>query len=203
MSTVIKAPEAPLAGVLPLARLSIDQYHRMIESGVLAEDERVELIEGYLVRKMTKNPPHRVAVGLLDDLLTTRMPSGWHVANRDPVTLDHSEPEPDLSVVRGKKTDYRDRHPGPADVALIVEVADSSLAQDRVMAAVYARNRIPVYWIVDINGDSVEVYREPEGSGEAAKYAHRQQFGAGQSIPLIVDGEECAAVPVDDFLSDL
>ncbi len=185
----------------PLARISVDQYHRMIEAGAFAGNDHVELIEGYLVEKMTKNPPHRVALGVLNDLLMARTPDGWHVANQDPITLDNSEPEPDLSVIRGAKQDYRQRHPAPSEVALVVEIADSSLAKDRGMITTYARNRIPAYWIVDINNESVEVYTNPQGSGNSATYADALLVHADESIPYVVRGQVCESIPVRDILS--
>ena len=88
---------------LPIARFSVDQYHRMIESGAFTEDDRLELIEGWVVQQMAKGPGHEYAVGQGEDLLRARVPAGWHVRNQAPITLARSEPEPDLTIVRGDR----------------------------------------------------------------------------------------------------
>src|SRR5439155_21803197 len=111
----------------PIWRLSVEQYHEMARAGILTKDDRVELLEGWLVAKMTKHPPHVIATGLIHDALRVIVPDGWYVSKEDPVTTLDSEPEPDLAVIRGTRRDYRDHHPGPLDVVLVVEVADTSL----------------------------------------------------------------------------
>src|SRR4051794_4925182 len=98
--------------------LSVDQYHAMIRAGVLNQDDPVELLDGLLVQKMPKNPPHRVGVKRLRGALERAVPAGWYVDSQEPVTLSNSEPEPDGMVARGKTEDYAGRHPGPDDVAL-------------------------------------------------------------------------------------
>ena len=109
----------------------------MVASGGIPSRNRFHLINGYLVEKMTQNPPHAVADELCGGELARVLPPGWHVRPAKPVRLPgrDSEPEPDRCVVRGTIHDYEDHHPGPGDVALIVEVADSSLADDRNYAA--------------------------------------------------------------------
>src|SRR5207247_5767280 len=115
---------------VPIYRLTVEQYRAMAEAGILTEDDPVELLEGWLVRKMTKNPPHVVATGLVRRTLEQLLPSGWYVAVQDPISMADSDPEPDVAVVRGEVRDYLDRHPGPQDVVTVVEVADTSLKQD-------------------------------------------------------------------------
>ncbi len=119
-------------------RLTVDQYDQIVEHGILPETNRFELIEGKLVEKMTKKPPDSVVTGLCLDALDQVLPTpaggpGWHTRQEQPVRIPsrRSEPEPDVSVVRGKRADYLDHHPGPADVALVVEVTRSSVAKDR------------------------------------------------------------------------
>src|SRR5262249_942521 len=149
---------------LPLYRLSVAQYHAMARAGILKEGEPVELIEGLLVQKMTKHPPHPVATGLTRDAVAARLPAGWFVRVQDPITLDTSEPEPDVVVARGQPRDYTTHHPGPADVPLVMEVAETSLDEDRgIKKWMYARNRIPTYWIVNLIDQQVEVYTVPTG----------------------------------------
>jgi len=132
-------------------RLSVDQYHAMIQAGILTEDDPVELLEGWLVTKMSKNPRHTFVTQLARDVVASLLPPGWYVNAQEPVTTKDSEPEPDVAVVRGNRRQYIDHHPGPQDIALVVEVADSSLQRDRSLKKrLYAAAGIPVYWIVKV-----------------------------------------------------
>ncbi len=112
-----------------LYRLSLEQYEAMVDSGIFTGRDKVQLINGYLVAKMTQNTPHATADDLCGDLLNRVIPPGWYVRAAKPIRLptESSEPEPDRCVVRGGIRDYSARHPEPADIALAVEVADSSL----------------------------------------------------------------------------
>jgi len=123
----------------------------MIRAGILTPDDPVEMLAGWLVYKMPKNPPHRIATKLALQALEAVVPAGCYVDSQEPITLDDSEPEPDVMVVRGDTRQYRERHPGVDDVVLIVEIADTTIERDRgVKKAVYARAGIPVYWIVNL-----------------------------------------------------
>src|SRR5262249_34402061 len=121
----------PFGGYHSLRRFSVSEYHHMIASGVFDEDEPLELLEGYVVVKMPRNPPHDGTSQGLQKRVFRLLPSGWDLRVQSAITLSDSEPEPDLVVVRGDETHYKHRHPGPADIGLIVEVADSSLDRDR------------------------------------------------------------------------
>lgn len=157
----------------PIARFSVEQYHHMIKSGAFTEDDRIELIEGWVVEQMAKGPAHEYTTGELVALLQSAVPSGLHVRNQAPITLEDSEPEPDISVVRGSRTDYRERHPGAQDVALVVEVSDTTLATDLRKARTYAAAQIPEYWIVDLASRAVLVFRHPDASLSAYRDEHR------------------------------
>lgn len=111
----------------PIYRLSVKQYQQMAKQGILKDGDPVELLEGWLVHKMTKNPPHIYTSNLLRDLLQRLLPDGWFVNSQDPVTTQDSEPEPDLSVIRGQRREYLTRKPGLGEIALVIEVADSTL----------------------------------------------------------------------------
>ena len=127
-------------------RLSVSQYHQMIRTGILTADDPVELLAGWLFYRTPKNPPHRIATRLAQDSLEAVVPAGWYVDSQEPITLGDSEPEPDVMVVRGETRQYKDRHPGPEDVFLVVEVADTTIERDRgVKRRMYARSGIPVY----------------------------------------------------------
>lgn len=178
----------------PIARFSVEQYHRMIASGVLTEDDRVELIEGWVVRQMAKGPEHEYSTGEGQELLRSLLPPGWHVRSQAPITLSESEPEPDLSVVRGTRRDYRDRHPGPDDIALVVEVADSSLLTDRRKGAVYARAGIPEYWIVNLEDSVLEVHSEPRPGDDG--YASCRVLRVGAQAPVTIASREAGRIDV-------
>jgi len=138
-------------------RLSVDQYHAMIQAGILTEDDPVELLEGWLVTKMSKNPRHTFVTQLARDVVASLLPPGWYVNGQEPVTTKDSEPEPDVAVVRGNRRQYIDHHPGPQDIALVVEVADSSLQRGRSLKKrLYAAAGIPVYWIVNLLDGQIE-----------------------------------------------
>jgi Uma2 family endonuclease len=185
----------------PIYRLSVEQYHRMIEAGILDDDTPVELLEGWLVQKMTKHPPHVVAKGLLGDRLRELAPIGWYVDEEAPVTTTESEPEPDITVVRGSRRDYAKMHPGPRDAALAAEVADSSLVRDRgLKKRIYARAGIPVYWIVNLVDRRIEVYTGPSGPAETPDYAQREDYGPEAEVPVVLDGREIGRVAVRDVL---
>jgi Uma2 family endonuclease len=173
----------------------------MIRTGILTADDPVELLAGWLVYKMPKNPPHRIATRLAQQALEAVVPVGWYVDAQEPITLSDSEPEPDVMIVRGETRDYRDRHPGPEDVALIVEVADSTLERDRgVKRIVYARAGIPVYWIINLLECALEVYYEPSGMAEGADFRQRRDYGPSESVPVMIDGLEVGRVFVRDLL---
>jgi Uma2 family endonuclease len=175
----------------PIKRISVEQYHAIIRAGVFDDDDPIELLEGWLVEKMPKKPPHSVATGLLSDALAPLLPAGWHLITQEPITTRDSEPEPDIGVVRGKRREYVDRHPQPKDVGLVVEVADATLARDRgVKKTIYARAGIPIYWIVNLVDRCVEIYSDPTGQAKKPDYRQRQIFGLRDSVPLVLDGEE-------------
>ncbi|MFO0890590.1 MAG: Uma2 family endonuclease [Isosphaeraceae bacterium] len=202
MTTV--PPQAPPTSVSPhlaarLSRLTVDQYDRMTETGMLHRAEDVELIEGLLVFKIGRNREHVQAGKLGLAALQRIIPPGWHVAKEDPfVASNWSKPEPDLAVVRGRIEDYAKRNVTSGDLGLIVEIAESSLAEDRdVMGRLYAAGGISVYWIVNLVDRCVEVHSDPDpGTG----YRTRAVLQPGQQIPVVLDGAAVGAVPVDDLL---
>src|SRR5262245_39077842 len=146
----LSLPPAPVPDD-PVWRMSVEQYHAMIHAGILTEEDPVELLEGLLIAKMSKNPAHSTAKRLLLQALLRTLPPGWFVDEQEPITTPDSEPEPDLAVTRGTPRDYQDRHPGPQDVALVIEIADATLKRDRGRKKrLYARAFIREYWIVNL-----------------------------------------------------
>lgn len=185
---------------LRLHRLTVEEYHKMIQAGVLTEDDRVELLEGLLVEKMTQDPPHAGTVTRLQRRLSRLLPDEWLLRIQLPITLSESEPEPDLVVAKGPEDAYDQRHPVPRDVALAIEVADTSLDTDRELKlTVYARERLPAYWIVNLIDGSVEVYTNPRG-GRAPLYRQAQTFTREQTLPLVVAGKQLGKIAVAELL---
>src|SRR5437899_1999814 len=129
------ALQPPLPTFVPapseLKRFTVEEYHRMIDAGAFDIDQELELLEGWLVYKMGHNPPHDVVVKLVASALDAALPSGWHTRTQSAITTADSEPLPDVAVVQGEVRDYLVRHPHPPDIALLVEVSDTSLDRDR------------------------------------------------------------------------
>jgi Uma2 family endonuclease len=185
----------------PAIPLTVSQYHQLLEAGILKDRDPIELLEGWLVEKLTETPPHSLASELVREQLEGIVPSGWHVQSPHPVTTGDSEPEPDASVVRGKRRDYKNRHPGPKDVGLTVEVADSSLELDRTTKKrVYARAEIPTYWIINLIDRQVEVYTGPTRRGAQPDYRTCRIYGPDDEVPVVLDGKEVGRVPVHELL---
>jgi Uma2 family endonuclease len=186
-----------------LYRLTVDEYHRMIEAGVFTEDDRIELLEGFLVAKMPESPAHAAMISIIaGDVLTSRLPLGWHWRGRSGLTTTDSEPEPDLAAIRGEPRDYLKRHPGPADAGLIIEVADpNTLEQDRrLKARIYANAGVPLHWIINLVDAQVEVYTDPTGPDPAPAYRVHQIYRPGDMVPFVLDGRELEPIPAGELL---
>ena len=148
---------------------TVEEYHRMIEAGILTPSDRVELIEGNIVSMTAKNPPHAATNLCAADYLKQLLVNKALVRIQDPIQLSqYSEPEPDIAVVAPNARKYIDHHPTPDEVLLLIEVADPSLQDDRtVKAPLYARAGIVEYWILDVNTRQVYVFRDPQKDGYA------------------------------------
>jgi Uma2 family endonuclease len=169
MQTLKPMPNLMLA-VEPatVKRLTVQDYHRMSEMGILASDERTELLNGQIVIMASKGTPHVLALRLLSRVLDTLLADRlFFVSTQDPIQLDDwSEPEPDLAIVRGTVLDYADRHPRPSDIELVVEVADSTLKQDcEIKDKLYAQAGIADYWVLDLKNRQLHVFRNPTPTG--------------------------------------
>lgn len=182
-------------------RLSVEQYHAIAAAGILEEDEPVELLEGLLVYKMTKNPPHSVTTQLIQAAFQHILPNGWHIRVQEPVTLADSEPEPDIMLVAGDIRHYSTRHPGPQDVGLVVEVADATLKRDRgSKKRVYARAGIAVYWVVNLMEKRIEVFTNPSGGARKADYQTEQTYDLDAEVPVVIDDVVIARLAVRELL---
>jgi Uma2 family endonuclease len=187
---------------VPVCQFSVEEYHRMIDAGILTEEDQVELLEGWIVPKMPRNPTHDAIVTFIyNRVLAPRLPTGWFCRGQSAITTDDSEPEPDIAVVRGDERDYLKRHPGPQDMALAVEVAKTSLQRDRgLKARIYARAGVPVYWIVNLVDRRIEEHTEPSGPVKEPRYRKRRLLGPTRTIALVLDGHEIDSIPVRDLL---
>lgn len=184
-----------------LRRWTRREYARLIDHGLLDEDEPIELLDGLLLVKEPQSSPHRTAVGLVARALERAFGEGWFVQVQSPIGLDRrSEPEPDVCVVRGSWRDYVDDH--PERPALVVEVALSGLRLARGRkAAAYARAGIADYWIVNLADRVLEVHREPARPGPARRhwgYAAVESLGADDTVTPL--GAPSARVRVADLL---
>jgi len=184
-------------------RLTVDQYDQMVENGILPETNRFELVEGRIVEKDVKNPAHSTASDRTRRAIERILPGGWYVRQEQPVRIPNrrSEPEPDVSVVRGGIDDYATHHPGPEDVALVIEVTRSSVAKDRALARTYGGGGIPAYWIVNVPGRRLEVYEGPGPQhGRRGRYPAPKILTETASVSLFLDGREVGKIAVADLL---
>ncbi len=194
------SPDFPQT-VSSLVRLTVEQYHEMAQAGILEENDQIELLDGLLVRKMTKNRAHSLSTRAVRESLERLVVGQMYVDSQEPITTVESEPEPDAMVVRGRPSDYPDRHPSPPEILLVVEVADSSLAHDRGWKKrIYARAGIRTYWIVNLADRQVEVYTKPTGPTVDPSYGACAVFSAADELPIDLDGQKLGQILVKDLI---
>jgi Uma2 family endonuclease len=164
-----------------LRLLTVADYHQMVESGILSADERVELVEGQLYQMAAKGTAHSAAVTRIDRILADRLGDAVLLRFQDPVLLSNvSEPEPDVAVVQPDRLDYEERHPGPGDILLLIEVADTTVKRDlEIKAPAYGRAGVVETWVLDVSGRCLHVFREPGPKGYGLKW-------------VVTDGESIA-----------
>lgn len=193
-----------------LASLTVDQYHQMIATGILPEESQIELLDGLLVLKDRRDRGGKpMNVGTRHATIVTRLVKAaqavadtdqTHIRFQQPITLPpDNEPEPDAAIVLGQPTDYFDRHPESADILVVMEVADSSLWQDRdVKQRIYANAGVKEYWIVDFLNSHFEVYSQPQpGQG---RYGHMQTFTSSDSVSLQLPDGRTVQIAAADVL---
>jgi Uma2 family endonuclease len=158
-------------------RFSVEEYYRMAETGILRPDARVELLEGKIIDMSPIGPLHGGLVNRLIRVFTLQSKGRWLVSAQNPVRLDdHSEPEPDLMLLKPTSDDYTSRHPRPEDVFLLIEVSETTLEYDRgEKLAAYGWAGIREVWIVNLPEQVIEAYREPHFTG----YGSMQTLRAG------------------------
>ena len=205
MNTTTFAPPRPKSVTYGLdasiARITVPRYQKMIREGIFDVNDHVELLENYVVLKMSRNPKHDSTIQRANYTLIRACPLPWTVRGQSAIALLDSQPEPDYAVVRGMPSDFENRHPSALEVGLVVEIANSSLMRDRNdKGRIYSRAGIPIYWLVNLVDNRFEVYTQPSGPCDDPAYASCEMFTASQSIPLTLDGKVEATLDVSELL---
>jgi Uma2 family endonuclease len=187
---------APTTDEVRLRPISVAEYHRMGETGILGPDERVQLVNGRIIEMPPIGPRHASHVGRLRRLLAARFEDRATVREQQPLTLDsRSEPEPDVVIARSSPEDYESAHPTAADALLVIEVSDSTLPTDRgEKLAAYAKSGVPEYWIVNLVDGVLERYADPDG----VTYREQRVARSGERVaPRAFPND---AIAVDEIL---
>jgi Uma2 family endonuclease len=182
-------------------RFSVAQYNRMVDLGILGPDDKVELLGGYVVLKMARNAPHDGTMDVVRAALDAVRPAGWILRCQQAIVLTDSVPEPDYAFVRGSVRSYFTRHPGPADIGLVVEVANTSLDRDlEEKAQVYARSNIVAYWVIDATNGAVHIFTQPSGPTPNPAYGSHVVVSPPATVSLSLDGIAVVPIPAADLL---
>lgn len=184
------------------AHYTVDEYHEMLAAGQFNDNEAVELLDGAVVPKMPKSPRHRYVTRLSRMRLEMLLPPGYFVESQDPFSSATSEPEPDVTVVRGTPADFKARHPRPEEIAMLAEVSETTLVRDRVLKRrIYANDEVKIYWIVNLVDNQIEVLSDPQGKGDARDYSQRTVYGLDAEIPVVIDGVQLGVIAVRELLA--
>ncbi|WP_017317325.1 Uma2 family endonuclease [Mastigocladopsis repens] len=177
-------------------KFTVEQYHKMAESGILAKDDRVELIRGEIIEMSPIGTKHAACVNRLVNLLIQRLGKRIILAPQNPVILNNnSEPQPDVTLLQPREDFYENAHPQPTDIFLLIEVADTTVKYDlEVKIPLYAEEKITEVWLVDINEQSVEVFREPTTEG----YRNVSKLKRGNSLSIQAFSD--VMITVDEIL---
>ena len=201
---ITKPPKKATPVVAEASRVwafTLADYHRMCEVGILGEDDRCEFINGQVLKVMPPNPPHAHATRALLKILARLFASDdWVVGIQDPVTLSRNSPQPDCYVAVGPNSRYGARLPGPRDLVLVLEVSDTRVRFDTVTKLeMYAREKIPQYWIVNLRQRRVEVSTQPRG-GRSPSYRTHEEYGPDDIVPVVINGVTLGTIPVGELL---
>ena len=168
---------------LTLAKWSVDDYHRMIDTGLL-DHRHVELIEGEIVERVPEGSDHIYSGETLAEKFRRWFQDRAYVREARPITLENSEPEPDVAIAQGTRKNYTKRHPYPEDLLLVVEVSKSTLRYDlKQKRDLYARANIAEYWVVDLVGKQLHVFRQSNGQQYTEKFIVTEGAIAPPSFP--------------------
>ncbi|MSU78792.1 MAG: Uma2 family endonuclease [Gemmataceae bacterium] len=191
-------PKPPAS--FPLRQWTVEQYHELIDKEVLTSDDKVELLDGWIVAKMPQKPEHYSSVTKIDRRFLCVLPTGWCCRSQGPVTLSTSEPGPDIAVVEGESNTFTSRHPSGDEIGMVAEVTRASITRDRVeKARIYAEASIPVYWIVYVSKGMIEVFTDP-ANGKKWRYRTAKQYGKNDTIPLVLRGKKVADISVRELV---
>ena len=182
----------------PVRRWTVAEYHRLGRAGILTTEDRVELLEGWIVPKVTHYPLHAWTVTRLSELLGPAIGAAWLTRVQCPIETADSEPEPDLVVAERRPDAYISCHPSGDDIGLVIEVADASLRKDRRKGRIYAGAGIPAYWIVNLNDRQIEVHTQPEPKSRQYREVHLLQ--PTDRVSLLLGGIPSADFAVSDLL---
>jgi Uma2 family endonuclease len=177
---IVEIKQTAMSVQIVKRQFNATEYNRMAETGILSEDDRVELIAGEIVEMSPIGSRHAACVRRLDALFNRRLGGVAQVSAQNPIRLDdYSEPEPDIALLKPRSDFYAEAHPLSSEVLLIVEVADTSVEYDRqVKAPLYARAGIPEMWLVNLPEEMILVYTQPENGA----YQSHKQFVRGDSL---------------------
>jgi Uma2 family endonuclease len=192
------ADRTPAVCPYPLYRLSLPQYRRMAEIGILTKYDRVELLEGWLVARPPASPAQATSTSITADVLQKLVPRELHLRTKSAISDIDSEPEPDISIVDGPLEKYVERRPKSGEVQMVVEVSDASLDVDLWKAGIYASYAVPTFWLVNLVDRQIEVHRGPLPAKRL--YRERRIYEPGESTPVVFMDREVARVPVARFL---
>jgi hypothetical protein len=202
-ATLQRPPARRKKGFDPDFRFTVAQYQKMIAEGIISANARVELLNGKVVNKMARNPPHDTALSLTQRELEAALSAEWYIRVQMAVVLGKTgQPEPDIAVVLAPIERYFKHHPVLKDIGMLLEVADSSLLQDRRdKAPIYAGGRIPWFWIVNVAERIVEVYSDPKG-GASPEYRKREDCEIGAKVPVVLNGKAVGQIEVAKLFHD-
>lgn len=192
--------ESDLIAPFPVRKFSKQEYQLLGELGVLSVEDHVELLEGWIVPKMNHNPPHDLALMLVEEKIRSCMLSNMLLRVQMPISTIDSEPEPDLAIVLGPIRRYAQHHPRPDEVSLVIEIADTSLTRDRQKCRLYARGNVKEYWIVNLVDRQIEVFRQPSGPSIAPCYGSHDVYDASGTIAFSTDGVLTFPILVSEIL---
>lgn len=182
-------------------RFTPDEYMRMAQAGILDEDERLELLEGMIIKMMVRKPEHDGAILNIEEKLRPFCKGDNYLRIQMAVALTESHPEPDCAVVVGPRKNHVHRFPGPKEIELVVEVSDSTLRRDRgIKARIYARAGIPTYWILNLEERQLEVFTEPTGAIEQPAYRKCTIHKSDAKVALTIGGQSLGEIAVTDLL---
>lgn len=156
---------------------TVKEYHKMAEVGILKPTDRVELINGEIIRMSPIKSPHANSISILEELLFEQLLKKVTIRTQSPISVsDFSEPEPDVAIVKYGRTRYSKKHPSPSDVFLLIEVSDSTLNYDRkTKKKLYAKANIPEYWIINIPDNQIEVFKTPLNGVFTKEFIYRNE----------------------------